>query len=263
MVEWQFTVKQVTQDKIVFNEAPTATAFSGNRLYIYFDKYEAPGYLPIGKSVPPSFAEKLRMGDQLSIKGKASVDIGTKVGPFRSSWVNDYIIVAIYLSEVEVHAKITEQERERQDAEEEAAEVMKRHKASRGAVVQKIQQFLSKGSVFSATYFSHWPNYHSNPNLHYQITITGDMKIWDFDCHDHHLNQKVEIPAHFKWLGDTESLVGSGWGFKTREYDGTFLGEVNELDNVTGGEPGWRVTIKYRIIDRSIGPYCQNGLAAR
>ena len=129
-IQWRFTVNRVTQSEVLFSEAPTSTAFSGNRLYIYFGDSQ-PGYLPIGKNMPMPFAEKLRPGDQLLIKGRAQVRVGTRVGPFSNSWVNEELVVAIQLSELEVRAADMEQEQQRQTAEEQVAELTRRRTASR------------------------------------------------------------------------------------------------------------------------------------
>ena len=258
-IQWRFTVSEVAQvdireqGRIYFKEAARTTAFSGNRLYIYFDTWD-PGYLLVGKNVPLPFAETLRTGDQLLITGRAQVSVGTRVGPFSNSWVNDYVVVAIKLSGIEVRAAQIEQERQRQTEEERVAELTRRRTASRDAVVQDVRNFLARGSVFNATYFSLWAYQHKDSNLPFQITITDDLTVKENTNGRDPLDQRFEVPAHFKWLGDTETLSSSSWGGEIKEHDGMFVGEVN-CDNTTGRKPGWRVTMKYCVRDKSQGGY--------
>ena len=126
--------------------------------------------------------------------------------------------------------------------------------ASRDTVLQDVRKFLSKGSVFRGTYFSRWAYQHRNPNLRFQVTIAGDLTIKNSDNASQPLNQKFEVPAHFKWLGDTETLSNSSWGGDVKEHDGMFLGDVS-IDNVAGTNPGWRVTMKYCVRDYGHGGY--------
>jgi len=88
-VRWKFTVENVMsggsdeQGRIYFKEAPrSAGFFSSDRVYVYFGQAYDPGYVPIGNGVPLSFAEKLRTGDCVLIKGVTQVDVGTRVGPY-------------------------------------------------------------------------------------------------------------------------------------------------------------------------------------
>jgi len=157
-------------------------------------------------------------------------------------------------------AKAAEQERQRQKEAQQAAELTERLTERRDAIMQDIRTFLSKGTVFKGTYYSLWDYQHKNPNLPYQITITGNLTNKDFGYEEDHnlmdpgydrhpsdpLDQEFGIPAHFKWLGDTETLSPSSWGMQIKEYDGMIIGAI-KIQNKTGMNPVWRVTIKYCI----------------
>jgi len=134
----------------------------------------------------------------------------------------------------------------------------------RESVMQEVRHFLSEGSVFNGTYYSRWPNQHKDPHLPFQITITGDLTIKDYGYEEtgnifgpkYHgapsgpLDQVFGIPAHFKWLGDTETLCPSSWGEKIKEYDGMLIGAI-KIQNKGGMNPVWRVSVKYCINDPS------------
>jgi len=160
-------------------------------------------------------------------------------------------------------AEQMEQERQRQIEIENARELRKRLIENRDAIIHDVSVFLSKGSVFNATYFFN-PLHHKDPNLPFQITITGDLTFKNFgyeeigtsvgseyrrDSNDP-LDQVFGIPAHFKWLGETDTISPSSWGGKIREYDGMFIGAI-KIQNKSGMNPVWRVTMKFCIIDPS------------
>ena len=141
-----------------------------------------------------------------------------------------------------------------------AAELQKKLISSREAVLDNVQGFLAKGSIFHSTYFSRWPSPQKDPNLPFQITITGDLSIGDFNFNDDSnsfsmkpqrnngdaLDQTFIVPARFQWLGDTETLCPSSWGSKVRSYEGMIIGAA-KIQNRNGPNPTWRVTIKYCV----------------
>jgi hypothetical protein len=235
-IQWRFTVNRVTQSEVFLSEAPTSAAFSGNTLYIYFGDSQL-GYLPIGKNMPMPFAEKLRPGDQLLIKGRAQVRVGTRVGPFSNSRVNEGLVVAIQLSELEVRAADMEQEQQRQTAEGQVAELTRRRTASRDAVLQRVRRFLSKGSVLAPARPS------AARGAGFQYVITGDMTTLDKSAVGQPLDEEFRVPAHAELLGDS-SRRSSGM----TECDGIFVGQVNELNDATGTTPQWRVTMHYSSV---------------
>ena len=82
-VVWRFTVHEVMDGFITFEEAPnTGYAWpndSDNPFFIWFgDRIEhRPGFLTIEKNLPQSTAEKLRPGDVLVIRGMVRVSANT------------------------------------------------------------------------------------------------------------------------------------------------------------------------------------------
>jgi hypothetical protein len=137
---------------------------------------------------------------------------------------------------------------------------------SRDAVIQDVEKFLPVGTVFNSTLFSKFFGmlcyHHADPNLPFQITITGDLTFANYSYKETNgifgpsmqkaysdymgpLDQVFEIPAHFKWLGETESISTSNWGGDIKEYDGAFVGAIKRQDQ----DGSWRVTMKYCIKD--------------
>lgn len=142
------------------------------------------------------------------------------------------------------------------EQENQAAELRKRLIASRDAVMQDVRQFLSKGTVFNGTYYSEFKGLgekRNDPNLPYQVTITGGLTIDHNANTSDPLDENFRIPAHFKWLGDIEPLSPFGTTFQKamQEYDGMFMGEVRK-NNGTGMNAQWGVTMKYFISVKSL-----------
>ncbi len=138
----------------------------------------------------------------------------------------------------------------------------------RDDIMQGVRKFLSNGAAFSGVYFSHWFGCgcyrHADPNLPFQIIITGDPVIENFNYSDSGdefgerynycimdpLDRVFGIPAHLKWLGETESF--SPWTFDSvKEYDGILIVAI-KIQNRDSANPLWRVTMKYCVRDKKI-----------
>jgi len=160
-------------------------------------------------------------------------------------------------------ASIRRQNFVRQQFLKREADLKERLILSRDAVMKDVKKFLFRGAVFTADYASRWGYQHKNPNLPFQVIITGDPVIENFDYDEQRngfsknsqrgagdVDQVFAVPAHFRWLGETETLSPSSWGGKIMDYDGMFIGGI-KAQNKNSPNPVWRVTMKYCIQDHS------------
>jgi hypothetical protein len=106
-IQWSFTVRVVKlyfgQVWVYLNEPQSGGigGDDGTGLYIRFGEGGGWDFLRVGKEMPLSFAEKLRPGDALLVKGRVQVKVGTgEVGPFNI--LNENVNVEIQLTEINV-----------------------------------------------------------------------------------------------------------------------------------------------------------------
>lgn len=142
-----------------------------------------------------------------------------------------------------------EQERQRQMEEQRIAERKRAAFAKRDAVVDDIRKFFAKGATFKGTYYSKWSYQHKNPNLPYQLKISGEMTVEDDTKSRDPFDQHLGIPAHFDWLGATETISPSSWGGEIKEYDGMIWVSVEVDDDKE--PPAVKADMKFCIRDPS------------
>ena len=102
-VQWRFTVREVKLffgKAEVFLEEPQGDG-GGNEtgLFIMFGIRGGWNYLQAGKDIPSALAEKLRPGDLLLVRGKASVRVGAgDIGPYNI--LNRTVNVEVKLADI-------------------------------------------------------------------------------------------------------------------------------------------------------------------